>query len=129
MDTIVVGRHHDQLSKRRKQLTTTLAHLAKEQQEVERNTDWLDQASYKNRAKLLERLEQWYRTEMAQIDKALERIEKRQYGQCLACHQDIENRRLDTAPEAEFCARCQAMREAVEKPEASDRFVGRRSEA
>jgi RNA polymerase-binding transcription factor DksA len=92
-----------------------VSHLAKEQQEVERNTDWLDQPAYENRVKLLDRLDNWYRTEMAQIDKALGRIEHRNYGLCVACHQPIDARRLESAPEAEFCVGCKALRENVER--------------
>lgn len=114
MDPIKTGRHVDQLRRRREQIAMTLSHLGREQAEVERNTDWLDQAAYQSRVHLLSRLTDWYVTEINQIDKALKRAERRDYGLCAACHRPIEERRLDAAPESEFCGPCQSMREGLQ---------------
>ncbi|MDH3444185.1 MAG: hypothetical protein OEN50_09710 [Deltaproteobacteria bacterium] len=108
MDEIRIGKHRDQLIRRREKIVMTLRHLAKEQAEVERNTDWLDQAAYESRVQLLDRLNGWYVAEIEQIDNALARVEKNNYGLCVACNDPIENRRLDTAPESEFCSGCQS---------------------
>jgi RNA polymerase-binding transcription factor DksA len=91
----------------------TLRHLASEQKQVEQNTDWLDQAAYESRVNLLDRLSEWYVTEIGQIDKAIKRIESNRYGLCVACHETIEDARLDTAPEAEFCSACQELRDGL----------------
>ena len=85
IDEIRAGRHFDQLRKRREQILMTLQHIGKEQEEVEHNTDWIDQAAYQSRVNLLDRLNGWYRDEMQQIDKALDRIQRQQYGSCLNC--------------------------------------------
>ena len=114
MDEIRTGKHLDRLTMRRKQLMSTLQHLDKEQEQVERNTDWLDQAAYESRVALLDRLSDWYRTEMAQIDRALERIHHHEFGRCLACHDPIERQRLEAAPAAEHCSRCQTQRDEFE---------------
>ena len=111
MDEIRTGKYADKLRKRREQIVMTLSHLAREQVEVERNTDWLDQAAYESRVRLLDRLNSWYLEEIEQIDKALARVAIQNYGICLACREPIGNHRLDTAPESEFCAACQFMRE------------------
>ena len=108
MNEIIVGRHLDKLIRRRGQIVMTLHHLANEQ-----NTDWLDQAAYESRVKLLDRLSDWYATEIGQIDKAIERIENNRYGFCVACHQAIEEARLETAPEAEFCSVCEELRDGL----------------
>lgn len=113
MDTIAIGRQFDKLSQRREQLRGTLRHLAKQHAEVARNTDWLDRAAYENRVKLLERLNDWYRAEIAAIDRALTRIEERRYGLCGACQQPIDARRLAMMPETELCAPCNKIREQV----------------
>lgn len=42
------------------------------------------------------------------IDKALLRIEKGTYGQCTDCKGDIEKKRLEIMPYAEFCITCKA---------------------
>ena len=115
MDEIRVGRHVDQLRKRREQVVMTLQHIDREQEQVEHNTDWLDQAAYESRVNLLDRLNDWYRQEMHQIDKALHRIQKQQYGSCLACHAPIDVERLESVPVAEFCSSCQEVREHLEE--------------
>ena len=113
MNEMRVGINFDRLTKRRAELLSTLQHVNKERTEVESNTDWLDQAAYESRIALLDRLNGWYETEVSQIDRALERIRRHGYGACLACHHTIEPRRLEAAPEAEYCSDCQATREAL----------------
>ncbi|HYA29742.1 MAG TPA: TraR/DksA family transcriptional regulator [Acidobacteriota bacterium] len=114
MDEIRTGKHFDRLSKRRDELLVTLRHLDNEQHQVEENTDWLDQAAYESRVKLLDRLSGWYLTEMAEIENALERIKTHKYGICLACHEPIEATRLERLPEAACCSACQELREGLE---------------
>lgn len=113
MDEIKVGQHLDKLTKRRDQVTMTLRHIVKEQRQAEQNTDWLDQAAYESRIELLDRLSNWYVTEINEIDRALARINRHEFGQCVACHLPIEIERLEIAPEAEFCSACQDMREEL----------------
>ena len=113
MDPIRAGRQMDKLRRRREQVFMTLQHIDKEQKQVEQNSDWLDRAAFESRVNLLDRLNGWYITEMEQIDKALERIKKNDYGICLACHGPIEAGRLETAPEAEYCGACQDFRERL----------------
>jgi DnaK suppressor protein len=113
MDAIRIGKYVDQLHKRREQVDLTLQHIENEQKEAEQNTDWLDQAAYKSRIGLLDRLNEWYITEMEQIDSALDRVKQNRYGLCVACHNPIEGRRLDSFPEAAFCSACQEAREAL----------------
>jgi len=114
MDEIKAGQHFDKLRKRREQVVMTLQHIAYEQRQVEQNTDWLDQAAYESRVNLLDRLTGWYRTEMSNIDRALLRIASNTYGLCVACHALIEAQRLETVPDAECCAACEAMRQGLE---------------
>ncbi len=104
MNEIVLGHHLDKLIRRRGQDRVTLHHLAAEQKQVEQNTDWLDQAAYESRVNLLDGLSDWYATEIGQVDRAIERIENHRYGFCVACHQAIEEARLETGPAAEFCS-------------------------
>lgn len=111
MDGINAARYFERLSKRRRELVATLNHLAKERQQVESNTDWLDQTAYQNRRRLLERLHDWYRTELVQIERALGRIDNQTYGLCAACHKPIDAQRLKCAPQAEFCLGCEELRE------------------
>jgi RNA polymerase-binding protein DksA len=113
MNTIKTGQHRDRLQKRRDQVVMTLDYLGKEQEEVEQNSDWLDQAAFASRVNLLDRLTGWYATEMDQIDRALERMDRNKFGRCLACHNPIEEERLDSQPTSEFCIGCQEVREEL----------------
>lgn len=120
MDTIQTGIFLDKLLRRRLQVSNTLQYLEKEQKEVDDNVDWIDQATHENRARLLHRLTDWYLKERQQIDKALARLNTHIYGLCLACHEPIDEERLKTSPEADFCFACQDMRESFERsPRAS----------
>jgi RNA polymerase-binding transcription factor DksA len=113
MKEVIKGRHLDKLIRRRNQILMTLQHLANEQKQVEQNTDWLDRAAYESRANLLDRLSDWYATEIGQIDRAMERIESNRYGLCGACHEAIAEALLETAPESEFCGACQELRDGL----------------
>jgi RNA polymerase-binding transcription factor DksA len=114
MDAISAAKHYDQLRKRREQVSITLQHIEKEQEEAEQNTDWLDQAAYESRIGLLDCLSRWYIEEMAEIDGALDRIAQNQYGTCQACHNLIGTERLESFPQAVFCSACQATREGLQ---------------
>lgn len=96
------------LTNRRKEVEKTLGHLDTERRQVENNTEWLNYAAYKNRVTLLDRVASWYRSEMAQIDKALRRVKENRFGLCVTCHKPIAPERLEIAPEAEYCLSCSA---------------------
>ena len=119
MKTITVETNVERLTRRREQLLTTLRHVESEQKEVEQNTEWIDQAAYESRVALLDELNRGYLAQMEQIDKALERIAKHQYGNCAACHDPIDPRRLQAAPEAEYCTACAKFRESFEQQSAA----------
>ena len=111
MDENQSEQNYHRLIRRREHLVMTLRHLEREYEQVEQNTDWLDQAAYENRTALLDRLNDWYLVELKQIDKALERVEKHAYGGCAACREPIDPKRLEVTPEAEYCGACENFRE------------------
>ena len=115
MEATLIDTSFARLTKRREQLLTTLRHLDDEQNQVERNTDWVDEAAYDSRVALLDGLRYDYRAELTRIDAALGRIEKNQYGTCTACHEAIDAKRLQSVPEAEHCFACESFREGVEQ--------------
>ncbi|MGQ0617796.1 MAG: TraR/DksA family transcriptional regulator [Acidimicrobiia bacterium] len=57
---------------------------------------------------ILEQIE----AEFADIDRALERLDRGTYGRCEACHEPIGDERLEALPAARFCLRHQADAEA-----------------
>jgi RNA polymerase-binding transcription factor DksA len=103
--------HSDKLWCRKNEVEKTLRYLEMERREVERNTKWIDQATYESRVDLLDRLTKWYREELGQIEEAFSKESR--YGLCFACHEPIEADRLEICPEAEFCSDCQGYRETL----------------
>lgn len=45
--------------------------------------------------------------DLAEVEKALQRIEKGTYGVCVSCGQEIELERLNVMPTATYCLTCQ----------------------
>ncbi len=41
------------------------------------------------------------------VNEALERIKNGGYGLCVACHEDVQQKRLDAVPWARHCIECQ----------------------
>lgn len=113
MSNYDTGACSERLKKRRDEIMMTLEHVQKEQRAVDDNKEWIDHAAYESRVDLLDNLTDWYVKEVARIDDALIRIAEGKYGICLACHGRIEARRLDTSPDAAFCAECQSLREEL----------------
>jgi RNA polymerase-binding transcription factor DksA len=51
-------------------------------------------------------VEHSFETQLAKINKALEKIKDGTYGKCEKCGNDIEKERLEVYPEARWCAKC-----------------------
>lgn len=55
---------------------------------------------------------------LARIDAALARLQNDpgSFGECSDCGEDIPAKRLDLMPFAEYCAKCQGVRDQADKP-------------
>jgi len=51
-------------------------------------------------------LEHNLETRLRDVNLALEKIEKGEYGKCEKCGKDIEEARLEAVPEARLCIKC-----------------------
>lgn len=60
---------------------------------------------------------------IGEIDNALEKIEKGNYGNCEGCHKDIDEERLELLPYARLCADCECDTELVPKGEENGRPI------
>lgn len=58
---------------------------------------------------LIDYMIRWYRSELTEIDQALERIRQQSYGNCRSCNRQIDLRWLEAFPEIELCRRCQTI--------------------
>ena len=45
-------------------------------------------------------------SELAEIERALEKIKRNQFGKCEMCKEDIDIKRLEVKPFARFCIKC-----------------------
>jgi len=41
------------------------------------------------------------------VNEALERLKNGSYGECLACHEEVQQKRLEAVPWARHCIECQ----------------------
>jgi RNA polymerase-binding transcription factor DksA len=83
--------------------TSELSHLAQHQADVgtetfEREKDF----------SILEQVE----AELAEVQRALSRLDDGTYGRCEACHEPISDERLEAQPAARFCVTHQAAAES-----------------
>lgn len=57
-------------------------------------------------AKINENLFSANNIELAEIERALEKIKRNQFGKCEMCKNDIDIKRLEAKPFARFCIKC-----------------------
>lgn len=97
------------LSERRAQL---LAHVASIEADLGQplEADFAEQAVEREDDEALDRLAQVEVSEIARIDRAIERIDQGVYGACIECGQPIAPARLAALPEAILCIDCAAGR-------------------
>ena len=108
----------EQLRERQAELQAKLARLDAEALEVDEDTrprysnhpadeamELLDRAGRDAVARVL-------MNDMAQVDRALNRLASGSYGLCDDCHQPIPPKRLEARPTATLCVSCQGKREA-----------------
>jgi len=94
--------------------------LIKLRDEILKVIDWKDNISDRGEAKdeidqaneLIEReMGYWMSTNMRsnlqQVEEALDRFDKGKYGKCLHCGTDIALQRLEIIPFAKYCVPCQ----------------------
>ncbi len=47
------------------------------------------------------------RVTLQQVDEALRRINQETFGECLSCHEEMQQKRLEAVPWARHCRACQ----------------------
>jgi len=70
-----------------------------------------DRAESTYEKELLFELSDTERKLLIQINKALEKIEKDDFGKCEKCHKEISLKRLDAIPWTPLCIKCQEKQE------------------
>ena len=97
---VLLGRRISLLQRRKQVLTEEQALLA------EPEPDWEDAAAARTAASALETMSETERQTLDRIQAALQRIERGTYGECISCHQAIDEQRLRIIPETDCCERC-----------------------
>ena len=77
--------------------------------------DEVDLASSEADQSMNLRLRDRERVLLRKVDKAIEKIEKGEYGTCETCGEDIEVKRLEARPVADLCIRCKEEQERQER--------------
>jgi DnaK suppressor protein len=93
--------------------------------QVEHTEDEGDLAIISHDRALLYDLNQTDLAWLKAIREAVERIDRDQYGECLNCTEDIDERRLNAVPWVGLCLRCQ---EQIESDRVSERHLAANAE-
>ncbi len=80
-----------------------------------------DISSFKSLAYIDENILKNNNRDLEDINRAIQKIEKKQYGKCEMCDEQIDIRRLRTKPYARFCITC---REIYEKENLKSKTKG-----
>lgn len=73
--------------------------------------DYIDYAVHSYAREFLLSLTELDRRQLLQVEDALRRIDRGEYGRCLQCGEEIHPRRLEVAPWARYCVKCQELEE------------------
>jgi len=101
------------LIQRRSEITVTLRHVEREQQDIEAKQQSMDPMARARRLVLLRDLSDWYSREFKQLDRLLRRVDQKRYRVCMACRAPIAAELLKIFPAAKFCANCQNFRKEL----------------
>jgi RNA polymerase-binding protein DksA len=71
------------------------------------NPDFAEQAVERQNDEVLHSLDDAIRAEIAQIEKALARLDDGSYGRCEGCGRSIATKRLEALPFATRCVACE----------------------
>ena len=99
---------------KRRELTDAYATVKGESREApggDGTEDYIDYAVNSYAKEFLLSLTELDRKQLILVEDALRRIDRGEYGLCLQCGQEILRKRLEVAPWARHCVRCQELEE------------------
>jgi DnaK suppressor protein len=73
--------------------------------------DYIDYAVSSYAKEFLLSLSEMDRKQLLLVKEALDRVERGEYGRCQQCAEEISRKRLEVAPWARYCLRCQDLEE------------------
>jgi DnaK suppressor protein len=99
---------------RRNEIVRKLSEFRNESKEVETDIaqDMADKAESSYTKEFLLSLSDAEREQLFQIDAALKRIERKEFGHCQMCQKEISKKRLNALPWTPYCIDCQEKAES-----------------
>ena len=91
----------EELQRRVRKITDDVRHTA-----GPLSSDFAEQAVERENEEVLDALGEAGRVELRQISAALQRIDKGEYGLCVACGEEIPPKRLEVLPFSDRCVGC-----------------------
>ena len=106
--------YKQKLSGRRNEIVRKLSNFRNESKEVETDIaqDLADKAESSYTKEFLLSLSDAERDQLFQIDAALRRIERGEFGHCQTCQKEISKKRLNALPWTSLCIDCQERAES-----------------
>ena len=126
MKKVKLDQYKALLQQRQVDLTRSFSRTASQTRaEKEEGTeDYIDYAVNSYEKEFLLSLTDLERNELLQVEEALQRIKGGDYGVCQQCGAEIPPKRLEVAPWARHCVRCQDLEERGLLPKHSYSRVG-----
>jgi len=113
MDKKRLDYYKKKLTTRREELMKTIARTEEEgrQADDDPTVDLADKAANSYTKEFLFGMTNTDRTILNMIDEALKRIKANEYGLCMNCQEEMQQKRLEAVPWAKHCISCQEKKE------------------
>ncbi len=113
MDKKRVDYYKKKLAARREELLRTIARTQQEGREADEDptVDLADKAANSYTKEFLFGQTHNERSLLQLVDDALVRIRENSFGDCVSCHQELQQKRLEAVPWTRYCITCQEKKE------------------
>ena len=113
MDKKRIDYYKKKLAARREELLRTIARTQQEGREADEDptVDLADKAANSYTKEFLFGQTHNERSLLQLVDDALARIRENSFGDCISCHQELQQKRLEAVPWTRYCITCQEKKE------------------
>src|SRR5487761_316347 len=113
MDKKRLEYYKKKLQTRREELINTIARTQQEGREADEDptVDLADKAANSYTKEFLFGQTHNERSLLQLVDDALARIRENSFGDCISCHQELQQKRLEAVPWTRYCITCQEKKE------------------
>jgi RNA polymerase-binding transcription factor len=113
MDKKRIDYYKKKLAARREELLRTIARTQQEGREADEDptVDLADKAANSYTKEFLFGQTHNERSLLQLVDDALARIRDNSFGDCISCHQELQQKRLEAVPWTRYCITCQEKKE------------------